>query len=118
MEDLPAAADRPLVERIAWVPGAREWTGNENSDDQHHGLVSLNESPLRLRLLWQSSDSRETVEVGTFKINLRGLVAKEHAQQKAGLKVRLRFVRSPDGVISIQANDSGPALDVGYAQFD
>ena len=116
--DLPAPEHRHLVQRVGWVPQAREWTGNENSDDQHHGLVSLNETPFFVRLRWRSPDAGRTVEVGTFKLSLRALAGEGFVQKKDRLRVRLRFARYPDGVVAIQANDSSPALKVGCAVFD
>ena len=113
----PPSEHEGLAKRIPFVPsGSREWTGNAANDDQHHGLVSINETPFYIRLLWQSPDGDETVEVGSYKLSLQRLASAGFVRAQ-GRQVRLRFVRDPDGTIAIQVNDDGPALPVGQARF-
>jgi hypothetical protein len=104
-----------LVSRTS-EPAAREWTADDDAG-HHHGLLSLNEVPCILALHWQSRARGRTVHVGTFKLNLRRLAAAGFAQAKPGRKVRLRFVRDPEGTIEIRANESSPGLPIGTADF-
>jgi hypothetical protein len=118
--ELPPREFVHLVARVSALPSppdSREWTGNDARESRdHHELVSLNIVPCFLRLLWQSSDGAETVEVGKFKMSLRGLASADFVQVK-GKQVRLRFVRKTDGLVVIQQNDKHMALPVGRADF-
>jgi hypothetical protein len=107
-----------MVSRTSYGPMAREWTANDDDAGHHHGLISLNETPCYLALYWHSATKGRTVHVGSFKINLRRLVAAGYAQEKAGRKVRLRFARTDDGIIEIRANDASPGLPVGAVDFE
>lgn len=118
-DDLPSPDDATLITRIAVLPdSAHRWTGNgarEQAD--HHGLVNPASGPMYLRLEWTSPGRSETVRVGDYRVNPRGLANRGLVQEK-GKQVRLRFVRWLDGMVVIQANDSSPWLAVGYAVFD
>ncbi|CAN5442855.1 hypothetical protein BH09GEM1_BH09GEM1_07450 [soil metagenome] len=116
MTEYPPQDKRHLVERVASLPtDAAEWTGNAASGDQHHGLVSINQVPFYLRLLWQSANGAKTAEIGQYKLRLGALASAGYIQKKPGMKVRLRFVRADSGVVSIQVNGDGPLLPVGQA---
>lgn len=106
-----------LVSRTTVGPVAHEWTGNDDDARHHHGLLDLSEVPCYLALYWHSRARGRTVHVGTYKLNLRRLVAADYAQEKPGRKVRLRFVRDADGTIEIRPNESTPGLPVGVADF-
>ena len=114
----PAPAHALLVSRTNAGPVNHDWTGNDDDAGQHHGLLDINEVPCYLALYWQSRATGRTVHVGTYKLRLRGLAQAGYAQEKPGRKVRLRFVRDPDGTIEIRPNDSSPGLPVGVAIFD
>jgi hypothetical protein len=118
--ELPPSDLAHLISRVHVLPvapEAREWTGNgARGAHDHHELVSLNVVPFYLRLLWTSADRTETVEVGKFKMNLRGLSSAGFVQLK-GRQVRLRFVRKDTGLVVVQANDQSAALSVGRAEF-
>jgi hypothetical protein len=116
--ELPAKSDSLLVSRTNFGPVSREWTANEDEAGHHHGLIDLNEVPCYLALYWQSKRAGRTVHVGTYKLNLRRLISGGYARAEGKRNARLRFVRDDDGVVSIQINDSGPALAVGEAHFD
>lgn len=117
MSEYPDPSQWLLVSRTA-LPATREWTGNDDDAGHHHGLIPLNEAPCYLALYWNSRARGRTEHVGTYKINLRRLVAAEYAQEKPGRVVRVRFVRDADGTIEIRPNDSSPGLPVGGARFD
>jgi hypothetical protein len=116
MPEYPPQDKGHLVERVASLPSdAAEWTGNVASGDRHHGLVSINQVPFYLRLLWQSADGAKTAEIGQYKLRLGALASAGYIQKKPGMKVRLRFVRAENGIVAIQSNDKGPLLPVGQA---
>ena len=117
MTDYPAPEHAAMVSRTDHGPVAHEWTANADDADHHHGLLDTNEVPCYLALYWQSKSKGRTTHVGTYRLNLRRLVAGGFAQAKPTRKVRLRFVRGADGVIAIQANAASPALPVGFVAF-
>jgi hypothetical protein len=107
------------VKRAPRLPSdARAWRGNGSREQaDHHELVNPGSGPMYLHLEWSSEAQGDVVAVGDYWINLRGL-ANRHFVQEKGKQVRLRFVRSPDGIVGIQANDKSPFLPVGVALFD
>jgi hypothetical protein len=107
----------PSFSRTDHGPVSHEWTANADDADHHHGLLDLNEIPCYLALYWHSKARGRTTHVGTYRLNLRRLVAGAVAQAKPSRKVRVRFVRDAHGVIAIQAKDSAPALPVGTVSF-
>lgn len=97
------------------APGIhREWTGNDESDRNHHGRVLLNQNPLRLRLSWRKSSGERAQLIGVFDLDLQKLLAANYIRLEAGTqdKVRLRFYHGLDDVIYIQANMEGPGLPI------
>jgi hypothetical protein len=96
---------------------ARHWVGNQDDIGEHHGAVRINENPCLVHLQWQSRQAGRTVDVGTFKLYPRGLLNAGYCREERKGTIRLRFVRGDEGIISIQANDAGPALAVGEANF-
>lgn len=118
MATYPDPAHSLLVSRTTFGPVAHEWTANEDDAGHHHGLLDINEVPCYLALYWHSRARGRTVHVGTYKLNLRRLAAAGYAQEKPGRKVRLRFVRDPEGTIEIRPNESSPGLPVGTADFN
>ena len=117
MLDYPSIQYAAMISRTTFGPVTHEWTANEDDAGHHHGLIDLNEVPCYLALYWSSKSKGRTVHVGSYKLNLRLLVSAGYAQEKSGRKVRLRFVRDPDGTIQIRANESSPGLPVGNASF-
>lgn len=113
--DLPLSTHSLLVARTTHGPMEREWTGNGDDRNDHHGLIDFNEAPCYLALYWKRAG--RTVHVGSFKINLRRL-AKAGFVREEGRKGRLRFLRGVNDVVSIQLNEESPKLEVGRASFD
>lgn len=107
-----------MVARTTYGPVAHEWTANEDDAGHHHGLLDFSLAPTYLALYWQSKRRGRTLHVGTYKLNLRALVKAGYAQEKTGRKVRLRFVRDPDGTVLIRPNESSEGLPVGMADFE
>jgi hypothetical protein len=115
--DYPIASDASLISRSTSGTDVHEWTGNDDDQGQHHGLLNANEVPCYIALYWQSRKAGRTVHVGTYRMNLRLLVKEGLARQEGKSKIRLRFVRRDDGTIVIQLNESAPLLRVGGAMF-
>jgi hypothetical protein len=114
----PSAEHAHLISRTTFDPAHHDWTGNDDDTGEHHGSLDINEVPCYLALYWQSRRAGRTVHVGTFKLNLHRLERAGYARAEGTRKVRLRFVRGPDGTIVIQINRAGPQLPVGYVAFD
>ena len=102
--EYPLASDSLLVARTTFGPVAHEWTGNDDHSGHHHGLY------------WESKRAGRTVHVGTYKLNLRRLIQAGYAREETKRKARLRFVRTSNGAIVIQINDSAPSLPVGQIE--
>ena len=92
-----------------------DWTGNDESARNHNGVVSLNESPLRLRLSWKKSPKDAVKLIGVFDLDLRKLLAEQYVRIEPRVQgaIRLCFYHGPGDVIYIQTNMQGPALPVG-----
>jgi hypothetical protein len=116
-DSLPDPAQALLISRTTAGPVPHEWTANDDDAGEHHGLLDANEVPCLLTLYWQSRRAGRTYHVGTYKLNLRRLAKAGFATEKPGRKIRLRFVRDPDGTIEIRPNDSSPGLPIGRVAF-
>jgi hypothetical protein len=107
-----------LVRRVDDSPPPtihRKWTGNDDFFRNYHCVVNLNQSPLRLKLLWKESSNASSHLVGIFDLDLRRLVEENYVRLEQGVEgaVRLRFYHGLDNIIYIQVNQKGPALPVG-----
>lgn len=93
----------------------RDWVGNDTSARNQHGVVYLNESPLRLRLSWRASREDPSKFLGIFDLDLRKLLAAGHVrlEKESRDAIRLRFYHGMDDVVYIQVNRNRPALPVG-----
>ena|SRR5256885_4656004 len=95
----------------------REWIGNdEKGNRSHHDRkVSLNKSPLRMRLSWKESSDAPVQFIGVFDLDLHKLLAANYIRisSEAQDKVRLRFYHGLDDVIYIQVNNDEPGLPIG-----
>ena len=93
----------------------RNWTGNDESDRNHHGIVPLIESPLRLRLSWRKSSMDSAYLIGVFDLDLQGLLRAGYIrpEPRSAKEVRLRFYHRLDNVIYIQVKKKEPALPIG-----
>ncbi len=114
MSEYPSPAHSLLVSRTNAGPISREWTGNGDDREDHHGLIDLNEVPCYLALYWKRSG--RTLHVGSYKLNLRRLV-KAGLTRQEGKSARLRFVRDENAIVSIQAKGDAPKLEIGTAIF-
>lgn len=92
----------------------REWTGNDGNRFHHHGIVRLDESPLKIRLYWRSSKDSTKKLIGNFLLDLHGLL-------KAGLvrlenqdaqKIRLRFTHTNGSFIEISQGTEHQGLRI------
>lgn len=93
----------------------RDWTGNDDSARNHHGVVTLNESPLKLRLSWKKSAKDSAKLVGVFEINLRELLKGGYVRSEPNTEnaIRLRFYHGSDDVIYVQVKRNEPSLPIG-----
>jgi len=92
----------------------RTWTGNdEKGNYRHHCEVRLAESPLDLLLKWKSAPGAQVKLVGSYRFDLRALLAKGYVRLERNDTVRLQFVHHQDGGIYIRVREDGPRLRVG-----
>lgn len=95
----------------------RNWIGNDDKGNRsHHDRnISLNESPLKLRLSWKEHSDAPVQFIGVFDLDLNKLLAANyiHVSSESEDKVRLRFYHGLDNVIYIQVNNDGPGLPIG-----
>ena len=93
-----------------------DWTGNDESGRHNHNKVSLNSSPMRLRLSWKRSPDDHVHLIGVFDLDLRKLLADGYVRvepKTEDKEIRLRFYHDADGVIYIQTKMGEPKLPVG-----
>ena len=117
-ESFPPASMRHLVRKVQDEKASdiqRDWTGNDESDRNHHGKVRLSEGRLRLRLSWRKSPKDSAHLVGIFDLDLKHLLKAGYIRSEAQSEneVRLRFYHGWDDVISIQVNLKEPSLPIG-----
>jgi hypothetical protein len=116
MSEYPEKTHALRVIRLDLPPSdAHHWHADHDRRDDHHGEVRANSS-ISIVLEWQSQARGRTVRVGVYRLYPRGLINAGFCQEKKGM-MRLRFVRTTDGTVSIQANSASPALPVGRAEF-
>jgi len=103
-----------IVPRIPPGVNLRSWTLREDNHAHVHGVVCLTESPLYLNLSWRSSVAAQTKCVGSFKLDLDGLLQDGYIRHDPvdsdGPELRLRIVRGTDGLFYIQARHDGPRI--------
>lgn len=89
----------------------RSWTGRDDNNGHHHGLVPLEDSPIRIAVHWKASDKSPAKYVGNYQIDLRELIRAGFAREVNG-SAFLRFQSSGERV-EIATKRSAPALVVG-----
>jgi hypothetical protein len=116
LSEYPEKSHSLRIVRLDIPPAdARHWQADHDSRDDHHGEVRAN-APMSIVLDWHSAALGQTVRVGAYRLYPRALINAGFCRESGGM-MRLRFVRDADGVVSIQTNDSSPALPVGLAEF-
>jgi hypothetical protein len=96
---------------------SREWTGNDRVNQHYHGRVSLNESPLKMRLNWKEKDGSPIKCIGVYEFDLDCLLKNGHIRPDHG-EVRLRFQRTgPDIQIAVNRNERAP-IKIGEFRSD
>jgi hypothetical protein len=104
---------------ISHIPAAalsradRAWTGNDDSHRNHHGIVSLSESPVKLSLSWREAKERPAKPIGTFRLHLDVLLTNRLIRREDYESVRVRFFHDRDGHVYLQLNLSEPRVLVG-----
>ena len=117
-EDYPLSKHRHLAERIEKRDlnhKSRNWNGRDDNHWHHHGIISLNEDPLYLKLSWRRRIADKSVYIGTYKLNLYNLLQEGYVRREGNSdhKLRLRFYHGTDGLISIQKNFDNISLTIG-----
>ena len=96
------------------APGYRRWNGNDQTQRNHHGVVSLSDDPLDLALNWKSSPKAPPQFVGNFRLRLKALLAAGYVRRDTQVgHVRLRIFHDPDGSFYIETRTGGPRLLIG-----
>jgi hypothetical protein len=93
----------------------RQWTGNDDNGFHCHGVVSIDESPLSIRLYWKRATQAPKHLVGTYLLDLyalceRGFVRWEKEYERT---LRLRFEHSDDNSIRISKRRRDNGLQIG-----
>ena len=117
-ETYPLAHLAHLVRRVDSVGGSircRKWTGNDESRRNHNGKVPLDQSPLTMCLSWKKSPRDPVNLIGTFELNLEGLLEEGYIrlETNSDKEVRLRFYHGWDNTIYIQTRSKEPGLEIG-----
>lgn len=96
----------------------RKWTLRVDNHAHHHGVVRLSESPLYLELSWRATRTAAVKRVGTFCLDLHGLLQNGYIRREvgSGSGVRLRIVRDEQGHFYVQVNEDGPRLQMDDEQ--
>ena len=107
---------RHLCEIVPRVPPGikdRSWTLREDNHAHVHDVVRLTESPLYLELSWRPNAVGQVRQVGLFRLDLNGLLQGEYIRHDPlgsdGTELRLRVVRTADGLFYIQKH-GGPRI--------
>lgn len=108
-----------LCEPVQTAPiGAKikQWTLRVDNNSHHHGVVRIDESPLYLELSYRLTATSPVKRVGLFRLNLPGLLRDGYIRfepaNASGPELRLRIIRSVDGVFFIQVNQKSPSLQM------
>jgi hypothetical protein len=118
----PRRARRPLICAVrgpALAYCTRQHVSTSLGNSATRRRMTRSTLPLLLSLAFSAlgcGAEKSMAPTSSYKLNLRRLAKDGYAVEKAG-KVRLRFVRDPDGTIQIRPNDSSPGLPVGRADF-
>lgn len=113
----PLESVATLVERIDKPPSGvrvRRWVLRD--DNEHLGVLPLDEDPAYAELYWKANPRGHEQLVGTFRLHLAALLAADYVRldrEEMVDGIRLRFHRGARGVIYIQERAGGPTLPIG-----
>jgi hypothetical protein len=104
--------------RVGAQNAMRDWTLRADNQNHHHGVVRLSESPLTLALSWKRTIADKSQAVGTFRLDLPGLLAGGYLRREGGSEdaVRLRIVRTDEGSFWIECRNGAPRLRIPDAR--
>ena len=91
----------------------RSWVGNDWSQNRHHGIIPISQSPLDIRLGWKSSPGAPVKSIGCYRLNLPALLSGGYVRQEGPGTIRLQFVHEGNGIY-IRVREESPRLRVGY----
>jgi hypothetical protein len=115
----PLWSTAALVERVDSAPAGvpvRRWVMRDDNQQHYHGVVSLDEDPAYVELLWKPTARGQEQLVGIFRLDLARLLEQGYVRPERedhSNAIRLRFHRGERSVVSIQARNDAPALAVG-----
>ena len=101
------------VQSIPPEANTRKWTLRADNQNHYHGVVNVSESPLYLELFWRLTAADPVKKVGTFRLNLPGLLQGGYIRcepaNSSGPEVRFRIIRA-DGHFYVQVNQNRPCI--------
>lgn len=98
------------------APVEHPWTGNEDTNRQHHVILRVPRAPMTLGLHWQTPTEKNPYFIGNFSIDLLQLIAEGYArwENEAANQARLRIDHSEDGPIRIATSHTDKGLLIGW----
>jgi hypothetical protein len=90
----------------------RSWVGNDWSQNRHHGIIPISQSPLDIRLGWKSLPGAPVKSIGCYRLNLPALLSGGYVRQEGPGTIRLQFVHEGNGIY-IRVREESPCLRVG-----
>ena len=91
-----------------------DWTGNDDSARNHHGIVRQRRGSVGLRLCWKASKESQSRFIGCFRLSIGELLSEGFIRPdpKPGY-VRVRVSHASDNALYLQANSKGPRILLG-----
>ncbi len=115
-EKYPLSQFNHLVSRIgqeSLLQKHRHWTGNDDTDRHYHIAVPRIQDPLFLHLFWKKRSNAPAEFIGTFRLNIGGLLSEGYIRMDGRDKVRLLICHCRDDILYIQTKSGKPALAIG-----
>ena len=112
----PLSQFKHLVRRIdqpSLLQKHRRWTGNYDTDHHYHIAIPVDNDPLYFHLFWRRGSIAPAEFVGTYTINIKGLLSEGYIREDGINKVRLRICHSDDNLLYVQTKSGKPSLAIG-----
>ena len=117
----PTPPSDELVRRVEFTPvgiKARRFTLRDDNAQHYHREMLIIESPVYVKLAWRATAKSQVHSLGTFRLDLRGLLSAGYIRrERPNLEdaVRVRLFRANNGTIYLQSKQGSPALAVAAA---
>jgi len=111
----PLLQFRHLVSRIdqaSLLQKHRRWTGNDDTDHHYHIAIPTDNDPLYLHLFWRRKSAAPAEFIGTYVLNIKGLLSEGYIRKDGVKNVRLRICHSDDDLLYIQTKSGKPSLAI------